>query len=224
MQVVDLSHTISPGMPVYPGTAPPLFETPVSIEKDGFLEKKITFFSHTGTHVDAPAHMRVGGVTLDKMGIDRFVGEGMVVDITIGQYDIIEKETLLPLEGRLKKVDFVLLYSGWSKFWGSEAYFRDYPVLSEEAVVWISRYDLKGIGVDMISVDRVESPDMKNHHVLFEHEMIIIENLTNLDSIINKKFTFSCLPLKIDSGRWRSHPCSSHFKKIEVMFIFSFCE
>lgn len=198
MQIIDLSHTISPDMPVYPGTAPPLFETPVSIEKDGFLEKKITVFSHTGTHVDAPAHMRVGGKTLDEMSIDNFVGPGILVDITASQSGIIEKKTLLPFEGRLKKSDFILIYSGWSKYWGSETYFRDYPVLSAEAVTWISGYDLKGIGVDMISVDPVDSSDMQNHQVLFKQEMIIIENLTNLTSIVNKNFTFSCLPLKID--------------------------
>ena len=53
MRIIDLTHPISEDMPVYPGTEPPIFETGCSIEEAGFLEKKITLYSHTGTHIDA---------------------------------------------------------------------------------------------------------------------------------------------------------------------------
>ena len=200
MQVIDLSHTISPDMTVYPGTEPPIFETPVSIEDDGFLEKKITLFSHTGTHVDAPAHMRPGAFTLDMMGVDNFAGAGFVIDVSRQQDKIIKKDTLLPFEEQLYQMDFSLIYSGWSDFWADERYFRNYPVLSEEAVNWICTFNLKGIGIDMISVDPIDSPQMPVHQALFKHNLIIIENLTNLTSLVNKDFTFFCLPLKIDTA------------------------
>ena len=57
MLTVDLTHIIHPDMPVYPGTEQPVFEAGTSLEIEGFLEKKISFFSHTGTHMDAPAHI-----------------------------------------------------------------------------------------------------------------------------------------------------------------------
>ncbi len=200
MTVIDLSHTISPEMPVYPGTEPPVFDIPVSIEKDGFLEKKITLFSHTGTHVDAPAHMCEGALTLDKMNVDNFVGEGFIIDVYGLQNTTIEKRALLPFKDKLQNTDFVLFYSGWSENWGSEKYFTEYPVLSEEAAEWICEFNLKGIGIDMISVDPVDSPNMQVHQALFKHNLIIIENLTNLAAIIKNEFTFLCLPIRIDEA------------------------
>jgi kynurenine formamidase len=185
-------------MPVYPGTEQPSFDSPVSIEEDGFLEKKITLFSHTGTHVDAPAHMREGAITLDKMGINEFIGSGFVINVRGQQNKLIEKEMLISYEERLKASDFAIIYSGWSDYWGREEYFKAYPVLSEEAIRWICGFDLKGIGVDMISVDPVGSSQMQNHLLLFAHNLIIIENLTGIASLVDRKFIFSCLPLKID--------------------------
>ena len=57
MKVIDLTHTICQNMPVYPGTEPPTFEPANSYEKDGFKETKISMFTHTGTHMDPPAHL-----------------------------------------------------------------------------------------------------------------------------------------------------------------------
>ncbi|KJS87183.1 MAG: hypothetical protein JM58_05095 [Peptococcaceae bacterium BICA1-8] len=56
MKVIDLSHTIHTAMPFFPGTEPPIFEQANTLEKDGFIENKLTIYSHTGTHVDVPAH------------------------------------------------------------------------------------------------------------------------------------------------------------------------
>jgi kynurenine formamidase len=81
MKVIDLSHPVSPGMPVYPGTEPPVFVTGTSIAQAGFLEKKITLFSHTGTHVDAPAHLIEGAMTLDELPVDQFIGKAIVLGL-----------------------------------------------------------------------------------------------------------------------------------------------
>ena len=61
MKVIDLTHTIRPDMPVYPGTEPPQFLPANSYEKDGFKETKLCMFTHTGTHMDPPAHLYAGG-------------------------------------------------------------------------------------------------------------------------------------------------------------------
>ena len=60
MKVIDLTHMIESTMPVYPGTEPPIFEPANTYEKDGFKETKITMFTHTGTHMDPPAHLYQG--------------------------------------------------------------------------------------------------------------------------------------------------------------------
>ena len=57
MKIIDLTHTISEDMPVYPGTEPPVLKPANTYEKDGFRETLLSLYSHTGTHVDPPAHL-----------------------------------------------------------------------------------------------------------------------------------------------------------------------
>ena len=54
MKIIDLTHTISEDMPVYPGTEPPVLKPANTYEKDGFRETLLSLYSHTGTHVDPP--------------------------------------------------------------------------------------------------------------------------------------------------------------------------
>lgn len=197
MKIIDLSHSIKPDMPVFPGTESPIFETPVSIDHDGFTEKKITLFTHTGTHVDAPAHILKETITLDKMNIDHFWGKGCVIDVSNLDGSNISRDFLLANQKQIEVVSFVLFYSGWSDYWGTKKYFDDFPLLDAEAAEWLTSFDLKGVGVDMISLDIVDSTEMAVHKILLQKGFILIENLTNLYSIRDMEFYFSCLPLKI---------------------------
>ena len=80
MRVIDLTHTIREGMPVYPGTEPPVLAAANSYEKDGFKETMLSMFSHTGTHVDPPAHLFAGRTTLDAFPPEQFLGRALVID------------------------------------------------------------------------------------------------------------------------------------------------
>jgi len=80
MRVIDLTHTIREGMPVYPGTEPPVLAAANSYEKDGFRETMLRMFSHTGTHVDPPAHLFAGRTTLDAFPPEQFIGRALVID------------------------------------------------------------------------------------------------------------------------------------------------
>ena len=72
MTVIDLTHTIREDMPVYPGTEPPRLTTACTVSQCGYRETLLHMYSHTGTHMDAPAHM-MDAPTLDSFGPDRFV-------------------------------------------------------------------------------------------------------------------------------------------------------
>lgn len=200
MTVIDLSHFISGSMPVFPGTEPPRIADAFTIAKHGFAEKSFQIFSHVGTHIDAPGHILPGAATLDELAVDRFLGAGLVLDVSAVKGDKIEIADLEPYKESLNGVEFALLHSGWARHWGGDQYFSSYPVLSLEAARWLAGFRLKGIGVDMISVDEVESTSVPVHKVFFANNMIIIENLDNLGALIGKEFIFSCLPLKIAGG------------------------
>ena len=80
MRVIDLTHTINETMPVYPGTEPPKLIPANSYEENGFKETLLQFYSHTGTHVDPPAHLFAGRTTLDQFPIEQFTGKALVID------------------------------------------------------------------------------------------------------------------------------------------------
>ena len=74
MKVIDLTHTITEDMPVYPGTEQPRLTPANSYDKDGFRETLIRMYSHTGTHIDPPAHIFPEGRTLDSFPPEQFLG------------------------------------------------------------------------------------------------------------------------------------------------------
>lgn len=200
MKTIDLSHTISETTPVYPGTEPPVLSTPCTIKQQGFTEKKMTIYSHTGTHMDAPSHILANGKSLDQYTTDQFAGTAAVADLTQIDSSEIRKRDLHPYASLIRKVDFLLLHTGWYQKWGQEDYFRDYPVLTTEAVQWLAQFPLKGIGVDMISVDRTDTDIYPIHRILLQNEILIVENLTNLAKLPDTIFTFCGFPLKIQDA------------------------
>lgn len=200
MQVFDLSQEITGSMPVYPGTEPPCIEEACTIATHGFAEKRISLFSHTGTHIDAPGHILEGASRLDRFEAGHFAGPGCLLDVSGCAAAGINKAVLQKHEKRIASVRFVLLYTGWAKYWTQPEYLAGYPVLTIPAARWLAGFNLHGIGVDAISVDEMNSPDMPVHRVLFENNLLVIENLTGLDALPDRDFLFSCLPLKLAGG------------------------
>ena len=200
MKIIDLSHTLHPQMPVFPGDEPPAFDPMASIETNGYQEYKITSSGHVGTHIDAPAHVYKNGTSIADLPLDRFYGTATIIDLERTGSRHIEIEMLKEYESRINDCDFVLLKTGWSKNWGSDSYFSNFPVLSEKAAGWLVEKNIKGVGIDAISVDEIDSTTLTVHKILLEKGTIIIENLTNLNYIKQEIFTFSCLPLKIQNG------------------------
>ncbi|MDF2672312.1 MAG: cyclase family protein [Clostridiales bacterium] len=196
MKITDLTHVINEDMPVFPGTEPPILAKANTLERDGFRETKITMYSHTGTHIDAPAHMMSNGLYLDDFDIEHFIGNATILDFSNEDIKFIDVDSLKPYEEKIKKVDFVIIKTGWSKYWGNKKYYEDFPSLTEEAAMWLTGFNLKGIGIDAISIDNMKTTTFDVHKTLMPKNIIIIENLVNLDAISNEYFILSIMPLK----------------------------
>ena len=200
MNVIDLSHPFSEDMPVYPGTESPEIVEACTIAGHGFAEKRLRLFSHTGTHLDAPAHILSGAVTLDRLEASRFVGSACALDVSGLNRPRIEIPDLEKERERIAKAEFVLFYSGWAKRWGDASYFEEFPVLSEEAARWLAGFDLKGVGADTVSFDEMNSATMAVHKILLGKNMVLVENLRGLETLVGREFVFFCLPLNIAGG------------------------
>ncbi len=202
MKIIDLTHTINEIMPVYPGTERPKLQEANTIERDGFKETLLTMFSHTGTHMDAPAHLFSGNKTLDVLPASAFAGSALVIDcrdIRAGEkvpFSYIEKHRKLA-----DAADFLLFNFGWDKYWGADEYYGSYPCVDESIVNYVIESGKKGIGLDTISLDPITDDNLSLHKVLLSrNNAVIIENLTNLDKLGGELVSFFALPLKFENA------------------------
>ena len=201
MKIVDLSHTITQTMPMFPGEKPPVIRRKMTHHSDGAQVIEIKLTTHTGTHLDCPLHFIDGGNTTEMIAVDKFYGQGFLMDCSnFGTGESISLTHVQRHEEEIRKSDFVLVYTGWSEYWGTEKYFDHFPVLADDAAKFLVSKKLKGIGLDVISIDAIDSTKYPNHIAVLGNEVIIIENLTNLHLLKNKTFHFAAFPLKIADG------------------------
>lgn len=202
-RVVDLSQTIAPGMPVFPGTEPPRFEQGAAIASHGFAELRVSMFTHTGTHMDAPCHVLEGAPSLDQLPPERFVGPACMLDVRG-----LERVTRRHLEARaqlLESCGFLLLRTGMEQHWGAPEYFGAFPCLDLEAATWLAGLGLSGVALDAISVnaisvDPLDAAGLDVHRILLGAGMVIVENCRNLARLPEQGFVFCAMPLPIQGA------------------------
>ena len=202
MRVIDLTHTICEDMPVFPGTEKPSLSPANSYETDGFKETLLRMFSHTGTHIDPPAHLFPEGKTLDAFPAEQFVGKALVIDCRgFSEGESVGIEHLKGYGRLLDEAEFLLFNFGWDTMWGTDGYFSDYPCLDLEVIDFIIAGNYKGIGFDVIGLDPISDVSLVRHNRLFAaKEIINIENLKDLHLCGDGLFTFCCLPLKTEKA------------------------
>lgn len=198
MKLIDLSHEINMNMSAYTKEEIPKIYDLATIEKDGYNEKVLKLCTHTGTHIDSPYHMINKGRTIDKFNLNEFLGKALIIDVT--KYKYIDINNIIKYKEKIKNSDFVILKTGWEKYFGKEEYLKDYPSLTKEAAKWLCEFNIKGIGIDAISIDKMDSIDFEIHNIIFSKDKFIIENLNNLCEIKDEFFTLIALPLKIKLG------------------------
>src|SRR3954466_2356039 len=80
---IDVSVTIHPGMPVYPGDPGVEIELARSLDRgDPANVSRLELGAHTGTHVDAPRHFIGSGPGAHELALDPLVGPRVVADLT----------------------------------------------------------------------------------------------------------------------------------------------
>ena len=211
MPFVDLSQPIYAGMPRIPVLPEVDFQPLRRTEKGDPLNiSELRIATHAGTHVDAPWHFVPTGRTIDQIPLDQLWGSAVIVPIQRGPGELIEPADLENSPERIRAGDIVVLATGWSDKFESEAYdLHPYP--SEAAALWLAERQIKMLAVDMVTVDMPASLRPAGftypvHHALLEHDILIIENVANLQSLAGRRVNLYAFPLKIrgaDGGQAR---------------------
>lgn len=203
MKIIDLSHPYEVGMTQFPGTPPIDIKQISDVEKDGFRVTDVHSIVHVGTHCDAPAHYIVGGKTMDKIPLESFIGDAVIVDVKL-KGNIIGPEVLEDHD--ISPGDIVLLRTGFCKYWGMPEYVDKAPHLSNELAKRLVDLEIKALGLDFLSPDPVDGNT--THHILLGAEIPLIENLKNLDKIDAERVFFSAAPILVkgsDGGFTRAY-------------------
>lgn len=189
---IDLTHTIANDMPEWPGCAPVELKEIVTVQKDGVENHRLNGSCHMGTHIDAPGHFIAHGKKISEYPVDKFMGQA----ITINALDKTEIGVEL-VKGLVKRDDIVLLYTGWGNKLYDSGYFYQYPVVSPSCAQYLVDQKIKMVGIDGPSVD---CTPFEIHKLLLSHDILIIENLTNLQALLGlNKIELFALPLKLDA-------------------------
>jgi kynurenine formamidase len=204
-EVIDLTHVFGMNNPVYSPGQTPVREALITVEKDGCYIQHWSFAEHTGTHVDIPAHFVAGGTTVDDYPADLLISPAVVIDIAAkaaanndSMLEVADIEAWESANGEIPAGSVVLMYSGWDVRWSAPETFRNadadgvqhYPGFSPEAAKFlVKERDIRGIGVDTLSLDTGNATKFDVHVTILGAGKYGIEGLNNLALIKGRQAT-----------------------------------
>jgi Predicted metal-dependent hydrolase len=196
MRVIDISVTITPGIPVWPGDDSVDLHRRAKIEDGANANVSVLAASaHTGTHVDAPYHFLPEGGTVESLPLDVLVGPVQVIQLT-SNVEVITAEVLEGLKME-PVVERVLFKTANSELWKDpNAPFNTHFVgIDESGARFLVDHKIKLVGIDYLSIAPYKR-SRPTHEVLLGAGVVIIEGL-NLSQVSAGKYTLCCLPLKL---------------------------
>lgn len=192
MKIIDLTHTFTQTMPVFPGDRLPTLTESIDREND-IVHFHVESGMHVGTHMDGPLHMIPGGRKLSEISVEKFIANGHLIDAR-GRKEI----GMELLEGtNIAESDCVLIYTGFDQKFRAPSFYTDYPDLTEDFARTLVDLKIKFIGMDAPSPDKAP---YAVHRILLKEEIMIIEAMNNLGELVNAgKFEVIALPAKFDA-------------------------
>jgi kynurenine formamidase len=189
--LIDLSQILSDQMPVYPGDKSPRLTRTRTFARDGYNDHRLTTGMHAGTHIDGPMHLTDKDRYLDEIPAERFSGNGCLLHAA-GESVIRRKPEY---ESLVERSGIVLVHTGWSRLFGQEKYYVDYPVLSLELARLFVEKHIRMVCLDSPSPDR---EPYEVHKLLFANDILVAENLTGMDQLLHaKRFEVFAFPLRL---------------------------
>jgi arylformamidase len=207
MKIFDISRALSDDLAPWPGDTPFHFGLKWKMAEGATVNVgAINMGVHNGTHADAMFHFDESGNPIDRMPLDAYVGDAVVVDLTGlfaragNELDRTRQIGIADLESfsaSLEQAPRLLLKTG---VWKDSKVFPEWiPVLARDVPEWLRERNVKSLGLDLPSVDPIEAKKLTNHYALAAARIAIIESL-DLSEVEAGIYRFAALPLKIAGG------------------------
>jgi arylformamidase len=214
-RVIDASPVLRPGMPLFPRHPGVEFEpTARTHERDGYFVQTIHLGEHSGSHVDAPAHMLAdrSEATIDTFAVERFVAPYVLYDLApleLGPGELATAEDLRaaePNSGRPQHLDAVLLHFGWDRHYhdANGWWAANTPGLTADACAYLLGLGVALVGSDTPTCDTAVLDgkivaDHGHRTYFLPNDILLVEGLIGLGSAPSEG-VFVGAPLRIHGG------------------------
>ncbi len=195
-KIYDISLTISPQLPVWPGDPPIELERVEKMEEGAASNlSRLSISVHCGTHVDAPYHFVADGGPVEQLSLDVLMGAAQVVQIP----PTVERITRPVLEAALPagRIERLLFKTRDSQQWqqGPAGFRRDFVAVSADGAQYLVERGVRLVAVDYLSVAPFDEP-VATHQILLGAGVIVLEGV-NLAEVPPGAYELICLPLKL---------------------------
>ena len=195
MQTYDISLSISPDLPTWPGDPPIVLERVDKIEEGANNNvSRLDMSVHTGTHVDAPFHFLPDGKTVEQLKLNQLTGRVYVLNLPYADLiteAVLEKAQIPPRTRR------VLFKTRNSEYWARQerSFQTEFVALSPDGAHYLVQRGVKLVGVDYLSVAPYKQSKL-THEILLKAGVVVVEGL-DLSEVSQGRYTLFCLPLKL---------------------------
>jgi arylformamidase len=193
MRVIDLTHPITSEFPVYfPWHPKTELVATANFREHKCIVTKLTIGTHSGTHIDAPAHMLEGMPTMDQYDPNLWFVDAQVLDFT--PRDPRKEISAQEIKTKLKQERIgVIIKTGWDVQFGKDDFYKTYPPLSGEAAELLVK-----MGVPVIASDTPYTLEV--HYICLKRGIPLITNLNNTGALREGMVKLIAAPLLIKGG------------------------
>ena len=194
-RIFDVSVPIANGSTVYPGNPEIRIEPHTELDRgDSSNQARISFGTHTGTHVDAPRHFLQAGSTVDRIPLDALIGPALVIAFS---HDVMAITAEHLRQYDLNGAERVLIRTRNSTFITDGQFHPDFTFIAPDAAEYLASLGVRLVGVDYFSVEQFRSGHHRTHHTLLGRGIVIVEGL-DLSLVPPGAYAFFCLPLRLE--------------------------
>jgi arylformamidase len=202
MQIFDVSRALSNDLAPWPGDTPFHFELKWKMAEGATVNVgAVEMGVHNGTHADAPFHFEQGADTIERMPLEIYLGDAVVLDLTKQfESDRTRQITVTDIESSSDALELAPRLLLRTNVWKDSKVFPDWiPVIAADVPEWLRKRKVKLLGLDLPSVDSIDAKKLVNHYALAAARIAIVESL-DLSAIEAGTYHFSALPLRISDG------------------------
>jgi arylformamidase len=187
----DISPTVGPGFPVFPGDAPFAARWTFTLGADCPINvAEVSLSAHTGSHTDAPLHYDPQGAAIDEVPLETYLGPCRVLHV-IDAGALVQP---VHLAASLAQVPPRVLLRTYRQA-PVDRWDDAFTAIAPATLELLHAHGVRLIGIDTPSLDPATSKTLDAHQVVRRHGMAILEGIV-LDAVPAGDYELIALPLK----------------------------